>query len=394
MLRSSLHLEMAPPFRLVPARVETTSDNRACDQISPEIGVTATPVIDRQAGPNGAIYLVAMTKDASGFYHQRLHALDVTTGSELFNGPAEIQATYPTATGGTTVFDPGAYKDRAGLLLLNGEIYTTWAAHCDYDPYTGWIIAYSSTTLSRTRVLNVAANSNNLGPAIWMAGGAPAVVSLGNIYLLTGNGIFETTLDASGFPSLQDYGNSGHCRPIAASMSAPCASKPGTPEPRRCRIVMPRAARPFLFSQLRYDLDLRDAVGWNQSRDLDCRPRRKGRLHIVILHRENSRHLGCQVSVKAGDFHDVIPTCAGILQNGTDSFEGAGVADLQIRFALANAGDDSREIYRVARHDGIGKAPLVFDLEKGWIRCHHYLGVLACSRQRQGRGRDREQSYG
>ena len=53
----------------------------------------------------------------------------------------------------------------------------------------------------------IAPNSNS-GPAIWMAGGGPAVDSGGNIHLLTANGAFETTLDASGFPSKQDFGNS------------------------------------------------------------------------------------------------------------------------------------------------------------------------------------------
>ena len=187
---------------------ETTSDDRSCSGISPEIGVTATPVIDRGAGPHGAIYVVAMSRDSSGGYHQRIHALDVTTGGELFNGPTEISATYPTAVGGSTTFDPGAYEDRAGLLLLNGEIYTTWASHCDNVPYSGWIIAYSGSTLARTRILNIGPNSNNLGPSIWQSGGAPAADSGGYIYVLAGNGIFEPTLDANGFPNEQDYGNS------------------------------------------------------------------------------------------------------------------------------------------------------------------------------------------
>jgi regulation of enolase protein 1 (concanavalin A-like superfamily) len=187
---------------------ESTSDNRNCSVISPEIGITATPVIDRSAGPHGAIYVVAMSRDSSGGYHQRIHALDVATGGELFNGPTEITANYPTAAGGTTTFDPGAYEDRAGLLLLNGEIYTTWASHCDNTPYAGWIIAYSGSTLARTRVFNIGPNSNNLGPAIWHSGGAPAADSAGNIYVLAGNGVFEPTLDANGFPNKQDYGNS------------------------------------------------------------------------------------------------------------------------------------------------------------------------------------------
>ena len=186
---------------------ETPSDIRGCDQIQPEIGVTATPVIDRTAGPNGVIYIVAMSKDSSGAYHQRLHALDVTTGHELFSGPREIQASYPTQSG-TTYFDPSQYKERAALLLLNGEIYTTWASHCDDGPYSGWVIVYSqSSTLAQTRVLNLGPNSDGNGPGLWQGGGGPAVDQLGNIYIMDGNGAIETTLDANGFPSAQDFGN-------------------------------------------------------------------------------------------------------------------------------------------------------------------------------------------
>jgi len=95
---------------------ETTSDDHGCSQVTPEIGVTSTPVIDRTSGPNGAIYVVAMSKDGAGNYHQRLHALDLALGTELFGGPAEIQATYP-GTGDNTngidvIFDPGQYKER------------------------------------------------------------------------------------------------------------------------------------------------------------------------------------------------------------------------------------------------------------------------------------------
>ena len=184
---------------------ETVSDDRSCDQISPEIGATATPVIDRAAG---AMYVVAMSKDKAGAYHQRLHALDVTSGVELFGGPREVQASYPTAGGGTTTFDAGAYKERAGLLLLNGEIYTSWTSHCDDNPYTGWILAYDQKSLLQTRVFNIAPNSDGLGPSIWMNGAAPAADSDGNIYLLSANGVFETSLDPNGFPNAQDYGNS------------------------------------------------------------------------------------------------------------------------------------------------------------------------------------------
>jgi hypothetical protein len=188
---------------------ETASDNRGCGQVTPEIGVTSTPVIDRTRGPNGAIYVVAMSKDGSGNYHQRLHALDLALGTELFSGPVDIQATYPgtgdNSNGTDVVFDPAQYKERSALLLLNGVIYTGWASHCDIRPYTGWIMGYSESTLAQTSVLNVTPNGNE--GAIWMAGAGLAADSSGNIYFLDANGDFDTTLNSSGFPSDGDYGN-------------------------------------------------------------------------------------------------------------------------------------------------------------------------------------------
>ena len=188
---------------------ETTSDDHGCDQVTPEIGVTATPVVDPAAGAHGTIYLIAMSKDGSGNYHQRLHALDVTTGAEEFGGPKEIQASYPgtgdNSSGGNVIFDPGQQLERPGLLLLNSVIYTTWGSHCDIRPYTGWVIGYDESTLSQVSVLNVTPNGNE--GAFWMGGTAPSADSSGNIYALDANGVFDTTLNAQGFPSEGDYGN-------------------------------------------------------------------------------------------------------------------------------------------------------------------------------------------
>jgi len=89
---------------------ETTSDTRGCSQVSPEIGITSTPVIDRSRGPNGVIYVVAMSKTAAGVYVQRLHALDAALGTELLGGPQTIQASYPGigagGSGGFVIFAP------------------------------------------------------------------------------------------------------------------------------------------------------------------------------------------------------------------------------------------------------------------------------------------------
>jgi len=197
---------------------ETPSDTHGCGQVVPEIGITSTPVIDRTAGAHGTMYVVAMSIDKSSNYHQRLHALDVTTGAELLGGPVEI-----TATSGSTSFSPGQYEERAALLLSGGVIYTSWTSHCDFAPYGGWVLAFKQSDLSPAGLINVAPGSDpnttagpsgqdtaysRNGPAIWMGGAGPAADAAGNVYFLTGNGRFETTMDARGFPSGGDFGNS------------------------------------------------------------------------------------------------------------------------------------------------------------------------------------------
>src|SRR5579859_3656292 len=86
---------------------ETPSDDRGCGQVTPEIGVTATPVIDPSAGPHGTLFVVAMSKNGSGTYFQRLHALDAATGTER-STPVTVQAKYPgsgdNSSGGFVVF--------------------------------------------------------------------------------------------------------------------------------------------------------------------------------------------------------------------------------------------------------------------------------------------------
>ncbi len=189
---------------------ETPSDPRNCNQVTPEIGITATPIIDRHAGAHGTVYLVAMSKDASGTYYQRIHALDLTSGAEQSDSPVAVQASYPgtgdNSSNGRVVFDPKQYVDRPGLLLLNGTVYTSWGSHCDIRPYTGWVIGYNQNTLQQNGVFNVTPNGNEAAP--WNAGAGPAADAQGNIYLSLGNGTFDSTLNAQGFPNQGDFGNS------------------------------------------------------------------------------------------------------------------------------------------------------------------------------------------
>jgi len=171
--------------------VPVAADDVSCSQIKPSIGITSTPVIDLS---RGAIYVVAMTREG-GNYVQRLHALDLSTGAEKTGSPVEIQATYPgTGEGGSTVvFNPRNYKQRPGLLLLNGVVYTSWSSHCDIGSYHGWLIGYDGGTLQQVSVYNNTPNGN-MG-SFWNGGAAPAADANGNIYIVSANGSFDGDQD-------------------------------------------------------------------------------------------------------------------------------------------------------------------------------------------------------
>jgi hypothetical protein len=162
-----------------------------CDQIVPELGITSTPVIDPASG---TVYVVGMTKESAGGsanYVHRLHALDISSGAERVGSPVAIQATYPgTGEGGSTlVFAPRNYKQRPGLLLLNGVVYAAFSSHCDIGTYHGWLMGYDAKTLAQVSVYNNTPNGNQ--GSFWQGNAAPAADANGYVYLVAGNGVFD-----------------------------------------------------------------------------------------------------------------------------------------------------------------------------------------------------------
>lgn len=160
-----------------------------CGSIVPEVGITATPVIDPASG---TLYVVAMTEEGFGdHYVHRLHALDVATGLEKPGSPVEIQASVPGHGDGdaSVQFKPWLYKERAGLLLLNGVVYTAWSSHCDSGNYHGWVIGYDSGTLQPTAAYSTTPDWD--AGSFWQGGAAPAAEATGNIYVVSANGTFD-----------------------------------------------------------------------------------------------------------------------------------------------------------------------------------------------------------
>jgi len=173
--------------------------------ITPEVGVTGTPVIDPSTN---TIYVVSKSVNAAQTtFYQRLHAINLATGTEKTGSPVTIAGTFPgNATGtGTIIFSPQQENQRSGLVLVNGTVYIAWAAHEDVQPYYGWVMSYTynGTAFTQTGVLNVTPDAS--GGGIWMDGGAMAADSNNNLYLLSGNGAFDAT---SASPPNLDYGDS------------------------------------------------------------------------------------------------------------------------------------------------------------------------------------------
>jgi hypothetical protein len=169
----------------------------SCTAISPEVGITGTPVIDPTTG---TLYLVARTKE-NGTFVQRLHALDVTSGAEKFGGPVTIQATVlgsgAGSVGGVLSFNPLMEGQRAALFMQNGLVYIGWASLCDNTPFHGWLMAYDPQTLTQVGVQSMTPNGTDGG--IWASGSGPAGDGT-DLFFATGNGKFKV--------STSDYGSS------------------------------------------------------------------------------------------------------------------------------------------------------------------------------------------
>ena len=136
---------------------------------------------------------MSKSEGPTGTFHQRLHALDLATGSEKFSGPVDISASVVGAgydsSGATVTFNPHMENQRAGLALVNGVVYIVWGSHDDADPYHGWVIGYDAANLSQVTAYNVTADGQKGG--IWMGGAAPAADSANALYISTGNGTMD-----------------------------------------------------------------------------------------------------------------------------------------------------------------------------------------------------------
>ena len=191
------------------AAAGATSDpesDTGCNNITPEYGITGTPVIDPVTG---TLYVVSVTYE-NNYPVERLHALDIRTGTEKLGGPVVIAASVAGngsgSVNGVITFDPKWENQRAGLALVNSSVYVAFASHCDFGSFHGWLMAYNATTLAQTAAFLTTPNGEASG--IWMSGAGLAVDTVGGtprMFVPTGNGSYDATVPY--LTNAADYGD-------------------------------------------------------------------------------------------------------------------------------------------------------------------------------------------
>ena len=160
-----------------------------------QFGVVGTPVIDTSTN---TIYVVDAEMQNSVYVH-RLHALNISNGTERSGSPVVITASVPGSgsgsTNGTLVFNDVSQLQRSALLLQNHVLYIAFGSVNDEGSWHGWLFSYNAATLKQIDVLCTTPNGTAGG--IWMGGAGLAgevynatTKPYGRLFLATGNGSF------------------------------------------------------------------------------------------------------------------------------------------------------------------------------------------------------------
>ncbi|MEA2207582.1 MAG: hypothetical protein QOF54_59, partial [Solirubrobacteraceae bacterium] len=166
----------------------------SCGDLTPSIGVTATPVID---SASNTAYLTHKTyvSGTSGAARWYLDAVDLSTGAEKAGFPVELSGAAQNQPSMT--FNATNQLQRPGLLLLNGVVYASFGSHCDRNSWQGWVFGVSTAAQVKARWVDVPSGT---GGGIWMAGSGLVSDGPGTILLSTGNGGSPTAPAAAGSP--------------------------------------------------------------------------------------------------------------------------------------------------------------------------------------------------
>jgi hypothetical protein len=177
-----------------------SSRSIGCGDITPQYGVTSTPVVNRTAN---TVYVVAVTEPKKRQFHVTLHALNLQTLADTVN-PVDIDASVTFPNGERVAFDPQNQHVRPGLVWANDMLYVGVGSHCDNNAgdIVGWMLGYDGNLNQLAAFPTIEDHASYLLSSIWQSGFAPAVSGTGDVYFATGNGAFDAAQGG------RDYGES------------------------------------------------------------------------------------------------------------------------------------------------------------------------------------------
>ena len=144
-----------------------------CGDISPDVGITGTPVIDES---RGEIFAVA-DEYAGGHASHHLVGLDIYSGALMLD-----QAVDPAGQ------NPLAILQRTGLNLSAGDVVFGYGGNAgDCPTYHGWVLGVPESGGTPFTYEVDSASGESQG-AVWMGGAAPEVDGSGNVWAAAGNG--------------------------------------------------------------------------------------------------------------------------------------------------------------------------------------------------------------
>jgi hypothetical protein len=152
----------------------------SCNDLTPNIGSTSTPVYDPSTG---TVYILALVNEISLQWH--MFGLNASTGAITYK---QRIAGHPTNDSGLT-FNATVQGQRPGLLLMNGWVYGAFSSHCDHGSYDGYVAGFNVGSPGTTTLWADDVGVSNKKGGIWQSGAGLMSDGSGRIFLATGNGI-------------------------------------------------------------------------------------------------------------------------------------------------------------------------------------------------------------
>jgi outer membrane protein assembly factor BamB len=164
-----------------------------CGDISPNVGITSTPVIDVS---RSEVFVVADEVSGAVISHH-LVGLGLTTGNVLLDQVVDPPGTLTAAQ-----------LQRPALALDQGSVEIAFGGNAgDCSTYHGWVVSAPEAG-GVLRTWEADSSPGNDEGAIWMGGAAPVVDGSGNIWVATGNGSNTSGASPDGGDSVVELSSS------------------------------------------------------------------------------------------------------------------------------------------------------------------------------------------